>query len=452
MTNRILFTSPASGAGKTTVVCGILQALINHDLQPQSYKSGPDYIDPMFHTQVIGTPSENLDLFIMSKSAIFSILNNCTGDIAILEGVMGYYDGVAMGDTASAYDLARTTQTPVILILNAKGSALSILAVIKGFLEFRDNSQIKGVILNHISPMLYPRLKELIETQLSIKVYGFLPPCPDITLESRHLGLITPLEMKDLRHKVTKMGELCEKYLDLTGIVELSKTAPHIEAEKTTSELISNISIKNKVPLAIAKDSAFCFYYQDNLRRLENIGFELIPFSPLSDDCLPKCKAIYLGGGYPELYAKELSENIKMREEIAIAIKNGIPTIAECGGFLYLHNTLEGIDNKKYPMVGIIDGDAFKTNKLSRFGYANLIAQKNGLLGEVGSVIPTHQFHYWDTNNLGDAFVAEKPESTRQWTEGYMNDSLYAGFPHIHFSTCSDGLRRFYDKAIEVEE
>lgn len=400
----------------------------------------------MFHSHVVGIPSENLDLFLMGRSAVVDLLSQGQGDIGILEGAMGYYDGIAMGDTASAYDLAKTTQTPVVLVVDGRGSALSVAAVVHGFTTFRPHANIQGVVFNRISPMLYPRLKETVEAQCGVKVYGCLPPCPEAALESRHLGLVTAQEVSNLQEKVTALGILCQQHMDLEGLISLAETAPVLS--KTAPVPV----VEGGLKLAVAKDKAFCFYYQQNLRLLEQAGFTLVPFSPMADEALPEgCAGLYLGGGYPELYAKTLSENSAMRQSIAEAIGAGLPTIAECGGFLYLHETLEDDQGQVHPMVGVIPEKAFATTKLSRFGYVTLTAQKDGLLGKAGTQIPAHEFHYWNTTDYGDSFVAQKPQSNRHWSTGYMSETLYAGFPHFHFASVPTVLEQFRD-ACKKEE
>lgn len=438
MGKRLLFAAPSSGSGKTTVVCGLLQALLEKNVHPVAYKSGPDYIDPMFHSHVVGVPSENLDLFLMGQPSVTDLLGRTQGDVAILEGAMGYYDGIAMGHTASAYDLARTTQTPVVLVVDGKGSALSIAALVEGFVTFRPDANIQGVIINRVSPMVYPGLKKAIETHCNVTVYGCLPPCPEAVFESRHLGLITAQEVENLQEKVALLGTLCAQHMDIDGLLTLAETAPALPSHPRPK--VAN----QPLTLAVAKDKAFCFYYQENLRLLEQVGFQIAYFSPLEGERLPPCHGLYLGGGYPELYAKTLSQNTTMMDSIGRAIAGGLPTIAECGGFLYLHKTLADGQGQVYPMVGVIAAAAFGTKKLSRFGYVTLTAQEDGLLGQAGMEIPAHEFHYWDSTDHGLAFGAQKPQSQRHWTTGHMGKTLYAGFPHFHFGGNPEALERFY--------
>lgn len=433
---RLLFTAPSSGGGKTTVTCGILGALSQRNYPTIAFKSGPDYIDPMFHSEILGTKSRNLDLFLMGESAVISSLQNNTssGELALIEGAMGFYDGIAMSHEASGYDLAKLTKTPTILVVDGRGMGLSVTALIQGFLNFKEDNQIKGVIFNRISPMLYPRLKDCVENELNIKVFGYLPDCPDFTLKSRHLGLVTAEEVDSLQEKMKLLGEQAEKTLDMDGLLQLAQTATTLPSIHQKNQIHSHHTPSSSVKIAIAMDKAFCFYYADALEILEKIGAELIPFSPLNENSLPQgISGLYLGGGYPELYAKELSIRSSLLQEIATSIKNGLPTVAECGGFLYLHKTLEGADGNIYPLCNVIEAHGFKTSKLSRFGYVNLTAQEDGLLCKKGEVLSAHEFHYWDSEKTGVDFHGVKPLSDRNWDCGHHTKTMYAGFPHCHF-------------------
>ena len=437
---RFLLCAPASGGGKTTVTCAILQALKNRGLAPAAFKCGPDYIDPMFHTEIIGVPSRNLDLFFLGEDTTRSLLGENGGDLAVIEGVMGYYDGIGTGSDASAYHLARATDTPAVLVLDSRGRSLTAAAVVKGMKDFRPGSHIAAVILNRISPMLYPRLKEVIEKETGLPVLGYLPNCPDCALESRHLGLVTAQEVGDLKEKLQRLAKQAEETLDLDGLLALAASAPALAAEPMDLPA----PVESRPRIAVAKDRAFCFYYADSLRLLEKLGAELVEFSPLTDRELPQRTAgLYLGGGYPELYAKALSENTAMLACLRTAIADGLPTIAECGGFLYLHRTLADEAGRPWPMVGPIEADAVPTHRLSRFGYVTLTALDDGLLGPAGTEIPAHEFHYWESSAPGDAFHAQKPQSRRCWDCAYHTDTLYAGFPHFHLCAVPEVGARF---------
>ena len=346
----MLLTAPASGSGKTLITCGILQALVNRGLKTASFKCGPDYIDPMFHGKVIGTKSRNLDTFFTDAAVTRYLYEKNTAgcDAVVVEGVMGYYDGLGGVKTeGSTYDVACTLNLPAVLIVNGRGASLSVLAMIKGFLEYRRDSHICGVILNQVSPMISRQLKNLIEQELGIRVFGYVPKMGELSLDSRHLGLVLPGEIQALKEKLNRLAEELEKTLDLDGMLRFSEeygmhfedAFPSVQAEMTREdEKIRALSFPDKVRIAVAEDDAFCFTYLDNLELLEELGAELVPFSPVQDAELPgDVWGLILSGGYPELHAEALGRNSSMRHAVRSAVESGMPCIAECGGFLYLH-------------------------------------------------------------------------------------------------------------------
>ena len=445
MTPRLMFCAPASGSGKTMVTCAVLRALLRRGLRPMACKSGPDYIDPMFHSRVLGTQSCNLDLFFFDQATARSLLARCAekADVTVLEGAMGYYDGIAMGADASAYALAAATQTPAVLVVDGRGRALSAAAEVLGFQSFRQPSGIAGVIVNRVSPMVYPRLAETITRETGLPVFGFLPVMEDCAIESRHLGLVTAAEITDLQQKLDQMAQQAEKTVDLDGLLALARTAPELEKSPMSLPVVPD-----RPRIAVARDKAFCFYYEASLQLLRELGAELVEFSPIRDERLPRqIQGLYLGGGYPELYARELAENETMRRSIHDAVIGGIPTVAECGGFLYLHRTLRDEGGTPWPMAGVLDADGYPTGKLSRFGYVTLTAETDSLLFRRGETMPAHEFHYWDSTQPGADFTARKPKSERHWMAGVATDSLYAGFPHFHFAAKPEAARRFVEAA-----
>lgn len=444
--SRLLLCAPNSGSGKTTVTCAVLQALVNQGMNPVSFKCGPDYIDPMFHSEVIGAKSRNLDLFFMGEQDARHLLweNGRAGDLCVMEGAMGYYDGIAMTDKSSAWDMARKTKTPAVLVIDARGSALTLSAVVKGIDCFRDPSLLGGVILNKISKELYPRLKTCIEGETGVPVLGFLENLPGCTLESRHLGLVTAAEVGQLREKMAALARAAAQTIDMDGLIRVAGNAPALSVEPPKLP----VAVSGNPVIAVARDKAFCFYYEDNLMLLQKLGAEIQYFSPMQDKALPEgCGGLYLGGGYPELYGKALADNDSMRLSIRNAVSGGMPTVAECGGFLYLHKTLEDADGVTHSMAGACQHHAFRTKRLQRFGYITLQSQKDGLLGNARTQIPAHEFHYWDSYAPGTDFLAQKPESPRHWYCGYTCDHLYAGFPHIHFWGAKNSARRFVEAA-----
>ena len=428
---RILLGAAASGSGKTLITCGLLQALKNRKLQVTSFKCGPDYIDPMFHSRVIGTKSRNLDSFFADEDTVRYLLEKNARDceISVIEGVMGYYDGLAgISAKASAYDVAKITKTPAVLIVNAKGMSLSAAAFIKGFVEYQEDSQIRGVILNQVSSMMYPRLKQIIEEELSIKVYGYVPVVKDCVLESRHLGLVMPEEIVDLQQKLMELAEILEKSVDIDGLMELAEHAEELPVQESPVAYHTG----RKIRIALAKDEAFCFFYQDNLELLEEMGAELVPFSPIHDKKLPEhIDGMLFHGGYPELYAKKLSENKEMLAAVCAAVQTGIPYMAECGGFMYLHQEMEDMEGHSWPMAGVIHGKSWRTPRLTRFGYITL--EDGTCFGEHVGAIRAHEFHYFDSDCCGEAYTAKKPLSSRSWKCIHSDGQGMSGFPHMYY-------------------
>lgn len=454
---RILVAAPGSGSGKTLLTTGLLTLFQNRGIRCRSFKCGPDYIDPMFHKYVLGIDSCNLDSFFLPQEELRALFQKRAADaeLSILEGVMGYYDGIGGNSTAaSTYEVAKITDTPVILVLDGKGSSLSLAAQMKGFLDYRKDSHICGVILNKTNKMLGERLRPEIE-KLGVRYLGAVPVCETMDIKSRHLGLTMPQEQSELRGHLNAFAKQLEEYLDVDGILELAgcsgeklpeagkteqSNQTDLNQEETKQDEIRPIDSESEPPtrrMAVAMDKAFCFYYQENLDFLRQHGWELIPFSPLHDAALPEqVHAILLGGGYPELYAKELSANEPMLASIRNAHAEGIKILAECGGFLYLQEHLEDEMGNCWPMVGLIHADGFRTEKLGRFGYISLT--QNGAVRIKG-----HEFHYWESTAPGSAFRAEKPQSDRGWDCMYRTDSLLAGFPHLYYLSGPDLILSF---------
>lgn len=453
--NRIMIAGSSSGCGKTTITCGILQCFINKGIKVSSFKCGPDYIDPMFHEQVIGIPSRNLDGFFCDNNILRYLLNQNgeKQDISVLEGVMGLYDGIGFTDKASSYMIAKETKTPIILILNCRGMSYSIKAVLKGFLEMQsDDNLIVGVIFNELSVTLYKEAAKMAEF-FGITALGYLPVLQEGTFKSRHLGLITDTKLKEQKEQLLMLAKQVEKTIDLDRIIQLSKLAEELDSyipkwkkNNTTQRL------ENPLRIAVAKDLAFNFIYRDNIECLVSMGCEICYFSPLFDKELPeKVSGLILSGGYPELYTKQLSENTQLRGQIKQAILNGLPCIAECGGFLYIHKQLEDIDKKSYPMVGVISGTGRKNTKMGHFGYINLYAKYDNLLCKKGEKLPAHEFHYWQSDNEGSDFITEKASGKSTWDCAYAKNNLYAGFPHFYFYGCPLIAKNFVERCKEYE-
>ena len=336
--------------------------------------------------------------------------------------------------------MAKALSAPAVLVVNAKGMALSAAAAVRGYQTFRPDSRIAGVILNRVSPMTYPGLKKTVEAECGVPVYGSLPPMPECALESRHLGLVTAGEIADLKEKMQALARQAEKSLDLEGLIALMRAQPPVRTPPPAFERLGSVRV------AIARDRAFCFYYRENLEILRDLGAELIPFSPLADETLPECDGLILGGGYPELYAEALSRNRASLDSIRGAVLGGLPTVAECGGFMALCRSIAG-----FPMAGVIDAACENRGKLTRFGYAEFTASSDNLLLPAGGSIRGHEFHYWDADDPGSDWTAVKP-SGRTWRCAYATDTLYAGYPHLSFAQNPDAARRFVQKCLEYRK
>jgi cobyrinic acid a,c-diamide synthase len=431
---RIILAAPSSGSGKTTVACGILQAFNDSPNKPMAFKCGPDYIDPMFHKEAMGLPSRNLDSFLLPKETLKYLfadnmerfLEEKPNGIAVIEGVMGFYDGLSGKKTeTSTYDIARITETPVILIVDGGGISLSLAAVIKGFTKFKEDSNICGIILNRIRPGMYALLKEIVEEQTDLPVLGYMPEMPELTFYSRYLGLVTSMEVENIQEKLRKLGEQAKETIDLEGILRVADAAKPLEYEKISINHISNVRI------GIARDEAFCFYYQDSLDLLEKLGAVFVPFSPLHDSVLPECDGLYIGGGYPEKHLSLLTNNLSMKEAIQRKIEEGLPCVAECGGFMYLLNEYQDSEGTVYEMAGVLEGRSKMTGGLSRFGYVTLTAKEDNLLCRKGDQINGHEFHYSDSDEAGESFEGAKP-SGKVWNCIHGKKTIFAGYPHLH--------------------
>ena len=456
--NRFMIAAPKSGSGKTMITCALLQLLKDSGKNVSSYKCGPDYIDPMFHQKVLGVPSKNLDTFFTDEKTTVQLFldKRADGDFAVLEGVMGLYDGLGgIYEQGSSYHLAKVTQTPIILVVDAKGMGKSVLALIAGFLQYDTQHLIKGVLLNRMSKGYYDIIKPLIEKELSVKVVGYFPEQKDIRLESRHLGLVMPDELADIKEQLDELAGRLKKTIDLDMLLDIAAEAEEI-TKNTNTEQMQIQNQNNTVNIAVAMDEAFCFYYEDNLRLLEKCGAKLQYFSPLHDTKLPdNCDALLLGGGYPELYAKELSENLSMRNSIKTAFKTGLPTVAECGGFMYLHTYIHNIceedadaQNYVFGMTGALDSECHFKGKLVRFGYIELAEKHNNFLPP-NEKIKAHEFHYYDSTDNGADCIATKPATGRSYDCVISHDNYWLGFPHLYYPSNPHFAESLVRKAYE---
>ena len=450
--DRVMIAAPKSGSGKTTITCAILQTLKDMGKQVVSYKCGPDYIDPMFHQRVIGIPSKNLDTFFTGENDTRKLLlKNRTGEeIAVIEGVMGLYDGLGgVREEGSSYHLAKVTKTPIILVVDAKGMGRSVIPLIAGFLAYDTEHLIRGVILNRMSKSYYEIIKPLIEAELQIRVLGYLAERQQLQIQSRHLGLHLPGEIKEIQRQLEVAAEELQKSVSIETIIQIAASAETIEIEKITetTEKITATELITKPLIAVARDEAFCFYYEDNLLLLKEYGADIAYFSPLHDKELPEgSSGLLLGGGYPELYAKELEENTAMRKEIKAAVESGMPVVAECGGFLYLHTAIRDRDGHPYQMAGVLPAACQDTKKLVRFGYIELEEKESNFL-EVGTRIKGHEFHYFDSEKNGEDCIAIKPVTGRTYPCVIEKENVWMGFPHLYYPSNPSFADHFVKKA-----
>ncbi len=448
---QFLLAAPRSGSGKTTMTCALLMALKRRGHAPCAFKNGPDYIDPMFHRAVLGVESRNLDLYFSAPETVRALYaKGAAGHgAAVCEGAMGFYDGLGgVSDRASAWHLADTLGLPVLLVVEPKGQSLTLAAELKGLVNFRTPSHIAGILLNNCTARMHALLAPMLEKETGLPVLGFLPKLPEAVIGSRHLGLYTAAEVENLQQKLALLADAVEEHIDWPCLLALCEKEP--PALPVQPEMPPT-----RVRIAVAQDKAFCFTYAETLEAFRDAGAEVVFFSPLRDTALPEnIGGLYLPGGYPELHARELSENTSLLREIKQKIESGLPTAAECGGFLYLGQSLTDAEGQSWPMAGVLPGEAKDAGRLVRFGYATLSADSDSLLFRAGESFPIHEFHHWDSTANGTALAAKKPVGGAAWRCGFVNEHFYAGFPHLYwagtplpqrFAAAAENYRRDHD-------
>ena len=448
---QFLLAAPRSGSGKTTMTCALLMALKRRGCAPCAFKSGPDYIDPMFHRAVLGVESRSLDLFFSAPETVRALYaKGAAGHgAAVCEGAMGFYDGLGgVSDRASAWHLADTLGLPVLLVVEPKGQSLTLAAELNGLKNFRTPSHIAGILLNNCTARMHALLAPMLEKETGLPVLGFLPKLPEAVIGSRHLGLYTAAEVENLQQKLALLADAAEEHIDWPRLLALcEKEPPALPVQPETPPA--------RVRIAVAQDEAFCFTYAETLEAFRDAGAEVVFFSPLRDTALPEnIGGLYLPGGYPELHARELSENTSLLREIKQKIESGLPTAAECGGFLYLGQSLTDAEGQSWPMAGVLPGEAKDAGRLVRFGYAALSADSDSMLFRAGESFPIHEFHHWDSTANGTALAAKKPVGGAEWRCGFVNEHFYAGFPHLYwagtplpqrFAAAAENYRRDHD-------
>jgi cobyrinic acid a,c-diamide synthase len=449
---RIVIAGTGSGVGKTTVTIGLMSALKKVGLTVQGFKCGPDYIDPSYHTAVTNRNSRNLDSWMLTKDRVLDIFTHGSqgSDIAIIEGVMGFFDGKnPETNEGSTAEISMITKSPVLLVVNCESMARSAAAIVKGFQLFAEGPRIVAVIANKVgSEGHFQLVKKAIEQECHVPVIGYLKRELDIEIPERHLGLIPSMERGELDHFFDKLGTLVNESVDIEKLLELAVAEPlHVDQK-------SSIFEKKKEPvvkIAVAKDSAFNFYYPENLEIMEAKGMEIVYFSPLADEELPKdVDGLYIGGGFPEEFAHDLACNVKAKRSVKEAIGNGLPTLAECGGFMYLTESIETTEMKNYEMVGVIPGRVQMQSKLAAMGYREISGQNANFILE-NRRARGHEFHY-------STFLAAKEDVPYAYEtkgmrgvskEGFLIHNLVAGYTHFHFASCPDMVENWIRKCLE---
>ncbi|TCO79503.1 cobyrinate a,c-diamide synthase [Marinisporobacter balticus] len=436
---RLVLAGTQSGVGKTTISTGIMAALKKRGCNVGPFKVGPDYIDPAFHSFVTKNKSRNLDSWMLNEETVLNLFmkNALDKDISIVEGVMGLYDGYGtQRDAGSTAHVSKIIEAPVILIINGKGMSLSAAAQVLGYKQYDHDVDIKGIIINNISGEAhYELLKEIIERDTKIKCVGYLKPNPNIQLESRHLGLIPSVEVKDLETKIEEIGDMVEKTIDIDALVAIGNEAKDLNLRPTIQErIVENINI------GVAYDESFNFYYEDNLDLLKELGANLIFFSPLYDQEIPKnLHGLYIGGGFPEVFGKELEENLSMKKSMKEVIEKGMPTYAECGGLMYLTKGITTLEGKKYEMVGVFGTEATMTKRLQRFGYVHVNIEAPCVIAKENNSVKAHEFHrsmVEDDKENDCMYTVDKiknGEKIKTWKCGFKKKNALGAYAHIHF-------------------
>jgi cobyrinic acid a,c-diamide synthase len=432
-----LIAGTASGVGKTTITLAILAALRRRGLAVQPFKGGPDFLDTGHHTRIAGRVARNLDTWMLSADANKDVMRqaSCDADAIVVEGMMGLFDGKdGAGEAGSTAEIAKLLGLPVVLVLDASKSARSIAAVVTGFERFDPQLSLAGVILNRVaSERHFQMLETAITTSCRTPILGWLLREATIAIPERHLGLQTVEESEETTESLIEtLGQLAEKHLDLERLLLLA-CEPDLRPEVLPKGRVRESDIR----IAVARDRAFSFYYEDNFDLLRQYGAAIVPFSPLHDSSLPEdVDALYLGGGYPELYAPLLSTNTSMLASIQAFAASGRPVYAECGGMMYLSQTLTTSDEITYAMAGVLPFEMEMTDRLVRFGYVTAELTDDCLLGARGTVIRGHSFHYSRIVNAPEIRTSYRVQyslSGKEENEGYSFGNVLASYVHLHF-------------------
>jgi cobyrinic acid a,c-diamide synthase len=445
---RILLAGDRSSSGKTTIVAGLLSALRRRGMEVQSFKVAMDYIDPSYHTWITGRPCRNLDGYLMAEKAIQEIYAHAAGgaDVAVIEGVRGLYEGYE-GDLGSTAQIAKQLQVPVIFVVDARSITRSAAALVKGYMDFDPEVQIKGVILNKVGSERHAsKARKEIERYAGVEVVGVIRRNDSMHLAMRHLGLVPVLEGKT-RHegfeeRINRIRDIVEDGLDIDRILEIAREAKPLPEQET--DLYKENDLGKGIRIGVALDEAFNFYYRDNLEMMELSGAKVVPFSPVHDPALPDVDGIYIGGGYPELYARELSENQGMLKSLEKAHERDLPIYAECGGLMYLAREIEW-DGERHEMSGLVPGKTRRGNTRV-VSYVHGRMAKDCVLGPSGSAIMGHEFHHSEMVMDKDAKYAirlERGTGIEGGWDGLCEGNMVASYSHIHSASYRGFPREF---------
>ena len=444
---RIVIAAAKSGSGKTTIVTGLLAALRARGLSVQSFKIGPDYIDPGYHELASGRPGHNLDSWLLPPDRMKEIFvrSACTAEVAIIEGVMGLYDGGREGISSTA-EIAKLLKAPVLLVIDAKSMGASAAAVAMGFRAYDPEVEFAGVLLNRIGSATHEAMISEAMEACGIPVLGALHRNDGMKMPERHLGLL-PVTENEEGKVVERIGHAVAAQVELEKILSLAGHAAEMEAPSTEGEAFGPVFSGRKVSIAVARDEAFSFYYPESLRVLRNYGAELVEFSPLKDEALPAADGLILGGGFPEMFAERLQENAAMRRSIRDAAAGGMPVYAECGGYMYLMEGLRDFSGREYAMVGAVPGFAQMKERLQMVGYVTAELQQDTVLGAKGRRMRGHEFHFSSdegTGRDGDwAFSFTRLRNGAVYPAGFARGNILASYLHLHFAGCPEAAANF---------
>ena len=442
---RIVIAATQSGGGKTTLVTGLLAALRARGLCVQSFKVGPDYIDLGYHQLASGRTGHNLDTWLVPEDRLTEIFaRECAGaDIAVIEGVMGLYDGGRRGISSTAA-IAKALSAPVLLVIDAKSVGASAAATALGFRTYDCELNLAGVLLNRLGSETHEEMIREAMAGIDLRVYGALRRDASLALPERHLGL-TPVEEHAAAETVRTVGARVETGLDLDGILELARSAEVLVAARVQGGAPSD-----SVRIGVARDEAFSFYYAASLAELEACGAEIVEFSPLHDEMLPDVDGIIIGGGFPEMFAGQLSANTSMRASIRRAAEEGMPIYAECGGYMYLMRSLVDFAGAEYAMAGVFPVRARMTEKLQMVGYVEAEQTVDTVLGSAGLLLHGHEFHFSveeadDTAEIVRPLHFTKLRNGAQYGAGCIYRNVLGSYLHLHFAGAQTAAKHFVE-------